>query len=167
MYVPQSIAWNAVTGARTGRLSVDMVREDRGFNLFFSMEEWYPSPSSSSSLPPLLSPPRPSLLAPSLSQQTTINKQQHTNKQQTNNQQTTNNQQQPTTTSNSQQQPTTANNNQQQPTTANNNQQQTTDTTVGLCISRQEAAEVYLAEELRHAGTNPTCEIHASCCTSH
>ena len=39
-------------------------------------------------------------------------------------------------------------------------------TTIGLCLSRDEAAEVYLTEELRHAETNPTCEIHESCCTS-
>ena len=37
----------------------------------------------------------------------------------------------------------------------------------GLCLSRHEAAEVYLTEELRHAETNPTCEIHGSYCTSH
>ena len=30
-----------------------------------------------------------------------------------------------------------------------------------------EAAEVYSPEELRHAETNPTCEIHESYCTSH
>ena len=40
-------------------------------------------------------------------------------------------------------------------------------TTIGLCLSRHEAAEVYLTEELRHAETNPTCEIHESYCTSH
>ena len=34
-------------------------------------------------------------------------------------------------------------------------------------LSRHEAAEVYLTEELRHAETNPTCEIHESYCTSH
>ena len=38
-----------------------------------------------------------------------------------------------------------------------------------LCLSRHEAAEVdvNLTEELRHAETNPTCEIHESHCTSH
>ena len=30
---------------------------------------------------------------------------------------------------------------------------------LGCGLSRHEAAEVYLAEELRHAETNPTCEI--------
>ena len=40
-------------------------------------------------------------------------------------------------------------------------------TTIGLCLSRHEAAEVYLTEELRHAETNPTCEIHESYCMSH
>ena len=40
-------------------------------------------------------------------------------------------------------------------------------TTIGLCLSRDEAAEVYLTEELRHAETNPTFEIHESYCTSH
>ena len=40
-------------------------------------------------------------------------------------------------------------------------------TTIGLCLSRHEAAEVYLTEELRHAKTIPTCEIHESHCTSH
>ena len=40
-------------------------------------------------------------------------------------------------------------------------------TTFGLCLSRHEAAEVYLTEELRHAEANPTCEIHESYCTSH
>ena len=35
------------------------------------------------------------------------------------------------------------------------------------CLSRHEAPEVYSAEELRHAETNPTCEIHESYCTSH
>ena len=40
-------------------------------------------------------------------------------------------------------------------------------TTIGLCISRHEAAEVYSLEELRHAETNPTCEIHEGYCTSH
>ena len=40
-------------------------------------------------------------------------------------------------------------------------------TTFGLCLSRHEAAEVYFTEELRHAETNPTCEIHESYCTSH
>ena len=42
-------------------------------------------------------------------------------------------------------------------------------TTIGLRISRCGAAEVFIdfAEELRHAETNPTCEIHESCCTSH
>ena len=38
---------------------------------------------------------------------------------------------------------------------------------LGLRLSRHEAAEVYLTEELRHAETNPTCEIHESFCTSH
>ena len=33
-------------------------------------------------------------------------------------------------------------------------------TAIGLCTARHEAAEVYLTEELRHAETNPTCEIH-------
>ena len=37
----------------------------------------------------------------------------------------------------------------------------------GLCLSRHEAAEAYSPEELRHAETNPTCEIHESYCTSH
>ena len=37
----------------------------------------------------------------------------------------------------------------------------------GLCLSRHEPAEVHSAEELRHAETNPTCEIHESYCTSH
>ena len=40
-------------------------------------------------------------------------------------------------------------------------------TTIGLCLSRHEAAEAYLTEEHRHAETNPTCEIHESYCTSH
>ena len=40
-------------------------------------------------------------------------------------------------------------------------------TTIGLCLSRHEAAEVYLTEELRHVETNPTCEMHESYCTSH
>ena len=40
-------------------------------------------------------------------------------------------------------------------------------TTIGLCISRHEAAEVYSPEELRHAETNPTCEIHKGYCASH
>ena len=40
-------------------------------------------------------------------------------------------------------------------------------TTIGLCVSRHGAAEVYLTEELRHAETNPTCEIHEKLCTSH
>ena len=40
-------------------------------------------------------------------------------------------------------------------------------TTIGLRLSRYEAAEVYSPEELRHAETNPTCEIHESYCTSH
>ena len=35
------------------------------------------------------------------------------------------------------------------------------------CLSRHDAAEVYYTEELRHAETNPTCEIHESYCTSH
>ena len=39
--------------------------------------------------------------------------------------------------------------------------------TNGLCISRHDAAEVHLTEELRHAETNPTCETHESYCTSH
>ena len=38
---------------------------------------------------------------------------------------------------------------------------------LGLCLSRHEAAEAYLTEELRHAETNPTCKIHESYCTSH
>ena len=33
-------------------------------------------------------------------------------------------------------------------------------TTIGLCISGHEAAEVFSTEELRHAETNPTCKIH-------
>ena len=40
-------------------------------------------------------------------------------------------------------------------------------TTIGLCISRHEAAEVYSPEEHKHAETNPTCEIHEGYCTSH
>ena len=40
-------------------------------------------------------------------------------------------------------------------------------TTIGLCFPRHEAAEVYLTEELRHAESNPTREIHVSYCTSH
>ena len=42
-------------------------------------------------------------------------------------------------------------------------------TTIGLCLSRHGAAEVdvNLTEELRHAETNPTCEIHEGYCTSH
>ena len=40
-------------------------------------------------------------------------------------------------------------------------------TTIGLCLSRHKAAEVYSTEEVRHAETNPTCEIHDSYCTSH
>ena len=42
-------------------------------------------------------------------------------------------------------------------------------TTIGLRISGHGAAEVDLnfTEELRHADTNPTCEIHESYCTSH
>ena len=42
-------------------------------------------------------------------------------------------------------------------------------TIIGLCLSRHEAAEVdlNLTEELRHAETNPTCQIHGSYCTSH
>ena len=39
-------------------------------------------------------------------------------------------------------------------------------TTIGLCISRHDAAEVYSPKELRHAETNRTCEIHESHCTS-
>ena len=39
-------------------------------------------------------------------------------------------------------------------------------TTFRLCLWRHEAAEVYLTEELKHAETNPTCEIHESYCTS-
>ena len=37
------------------------------------------------------------------------------------------------------------------------------------CLSRHEAAEVFIdfTEELRHAETNPTCEIHGSYCASH
>ena len=31
----------------------------------------------------------------------------------------------------------------------------------------EEAAEIYFTEELRHAETNPTCEIHESYCASH
>ena len=42
-------------------------------------------------------------------------------------------------------------------------------TTIGLRLSGHGAAEVdvNLMEELRHAETNPTCEIHESYCTSH
>ena len=42
-------------------------------------------------------------------------------------------------------------------------------TTIGLRLSGHGAAEVVvnLTEELRHAETNPTCEIHESFCTSH
>ena len=40
-------------------------------------------------------------------------------------------------------------------------------TTIGLCLLRHEAAEVHLTEELRHAETNPTCEIHEGYCASH
>ena len=42
-------------------------------------------------------------------------------------------------------------------------------TTVGLRIPGYGAAEVFIdfTEELRHAETNPTCEIHESHCTSH
>ena len=42
-------------------------------------------------------------------------------------------------------------------------------TTIGLCLSGHGAAEVSinLTEELRHAETNPTCEIHEGYCTSH
>ena len=40
-------------------------------------------------------------------------------------------------------------------------------TTIGLCLSRHKAAEVYSTEEVIHAETNPTCEIHESYCTSH
>ena len=35
-----------------------------------------------------------------------------------------------------------------------------------VCLSRHEAAEVYLTEELRHAESNPMCKIHESRCTS-
>ena len=36
------------------------------------------------------------------------------------------------------------------------------------CVSKKhEAAEVYSSEELRHAETNPTCEIHKGYCASH
>ena len=38
---------------------------------------------------------------------------------------------------------------------------------LGLCLSRHEAAEVYLTKELRYAETNPTCEINEGYCTSH
>ena len=42
-------------------------------------------------------------------------------------------------------------------------------TTIGLRLSRHGAAEVdvNLSAELRHAETNPMCQIHASHCTSH
>ena len=40
-------------------------------------------------------------------------------------------------------------------------------TTIGLRLSRHEAAEVYSPEEHRHAETNPTCEIHKGYCASH
>ena len=40
-------------------------------------------------------------------------------------------------------------------------------TTIGLRLSGHGAAEANLTEELRHAETSPTCEIHESCCTSH
>ena len=42
-------------------------------------------------------------------------------------------------------------------------------TTIGLRLSGHGASEVdvNLTEELRHAETNPTCEIHESYCTSH
>ena len=40
-------------------------------------------------------------------------------------------------------------------------------TTIGLCSSGHEPAEVYLTEELRHAETNLTSEIHEKVCTSH
>ena len=33
-------------------------------------------------------------------------------------------------------------------------------TTIGLCISGHEAAEVFSPEKLRHAETNPTCKTH-------
>ena len=39
--------------------------------------------------------------------------------------------------------------------------------TLGLRISRHDAAEVHSPEELRHAETNPTCEIHKGYCASH
>ena len=38
---------------------------------------------------------------------------------------------------------------------------------LGCALSRHDAAEVYSTEELRHAETNPTCEIHDSYCASH
>ena len=40
-------------------------------------------------------------------------------------------------------------------------------TTIGLCISRHDAAEVHSPEKHRHAETNPTCEIHKGYCASH
>ena len=40
-------------------------------------------------------------------------------------------------------------------------------TTFGMCLSWHEAAEIYFTEELRHAETNQTCEIHESYCTPH
>ena len=40
-------------------------------------------------------------------------------------------------------------------------------TTIGLCVSRHDAAEVYSPEEHKHAETNPTCKIHEGYCTSH
>ena len=39
--------------------------------------------------------------------------------------------------------------------------------TIGLCISRHDAAKVYSPEGHRHAETNPTCEIHKGYCTSY
>ena len=38
---------------------------------------------------------------------------------------------------------------------------------LGLCMSGHDAAEVYSPEELRHAETNPTCEVHEGYCASH
>ena len=38
---------------------------------------------------------------------------------------------------------------------------------LGWRISRHEAAEVYLTEELRHAETNPTGESHEGYCAPH
>ena len=42
-------------------------------------------------------------------------------------------------------------------------------TTNVLCLSGHRAAEVVinLTEELKHAETNPTCEIHEGYCTTH